>query len=91
MQVIEGLWDEVRERDAELRGKRVRVVVLEQEPLGSPIEQRLQRLREMFAHFQQRPPAGSVADEQLRRENLYDETSWLAAHSDLQHGGLRAV
>lgn len=73
MQVIEGLWDEVRERDAELRGKRVRVVVLEQEPLVDPIEQRLQRLQEMWADFRQRPPAGSVADEQLRRENLYED------------------
>lgn len=55
MQVIEGLWDEVRERDAELRGKRVRVMVLEPESPAHPTEQRLQQLREMFAHFQQHP------------------------------------
>jgi hypothetical protein len=74
MKVIEGTWEEVLHHAQELQGKRVRVIVLDA-PSREQDEttQRLQAFRELIASFRQNPPPGTVSEEALRRENLYEE------------------
>lgn len=74
MRVIEGTWEEVLAQAKALEGKRVRLVVLD--AVGgesAESEERLQVFREMISYFRQNPPVGTVGDEALRRENIYED------------------
>lgn len=70
MRMLEGLWEEIESQVRLLRGKRVRVVILDSE--GDTREQR--DWSAFFADLLSRPPQVKDYDfESLRREHFYEE------------------
>jgi len=69
--VIEGTWEEVAAQGADLKGRRVRLLVLDSAAAEPLIEDRLQRLERASGRL-----AGpDLPLDALRRENLYAEQS----------------
>jgi len=70
MRVVEGAWEEIEAQSQQLRGKRVRVIILD-------AEETLPTRRDwdaFFADLLSRPAQGTGYDfEALRRESLYEE------------------
>lgn len=70
MQTIEGLWEEIEAQAQQLRGKRVRVIVLDTSAEAS----KRRDWNAFFAELLSRPAkTGQYDFEALRREHLYEE------------------
>lgn len=70
-QVIEGPWDEIARRGAELAGKRVRLTVLEEPPpAGVSLDEQERILDELAARFAHLPP---LPEEAFSRESIYQD------------------
>lgn len=74
-QVLEGLWEEIEARRAELHGKRVRVIVLEEEPPVGSLERLFQTLERIHAQLQAagHPP---LSDEEALARIEAERRTW---------------
>lgn len=69
--VLEGLWEEIRAHDAELQGRRVRLIILPEETTEQSPTQPVGR--ELVAYLRQIGFIGEWAD----REDLGDSTEYV--------------